>query len=393
MIFPRKIEKELKKQLDSEEIIILTGMRRTGKTIVMNGLFDTLQSKNKIFFDLENPLNRKIFEEENYDNIWKNLEKFGISNKEKAYIFLDEIQLMSKVPSAIKYLYDHYDVKFFLTGSSSYYLKNLFSESLAGRKIIFELFPLDFEEYLVFQSKPKEFFPDFQEKEKRKSEINFGIYEKYYDDYLEFGGFPKVVLEKDINQKKKLLNDVFTSYFKQDVKTLVDFKNINKLRDLIILLSARTGSKIEISKLSAELGVSRETIYSYLSFLENTYFIFLIKPFSRNADREVSGARKVYFCDTGILNILGKISSGAIFENTVFRSLRNYGKINYYQRRTGMEIDFILDEKIGFEVKNQGGGFDVKKMVKLGENIGLEESYVISKKYSRDNGIILAMDI
>lgn len=393
MIFPRKIEKELKKQLDYKEIIVLTGMRRTGKTIIMNSLFDGIISKNKVFFDLENPLNRKIFEEENYDNIWKNLEKFGISDKEKAYIFLDEIQLMPEAPSAVKYLYDHYNIKFFLTGSSSYYLKNLFSESLAGRKIIFELYSLNFEEYLIFQEKPAEFSDDFKEKEKRKSKIGFALYEKYYDDYLEFGGFPKVVLEKDIDQKKKLLNDVFTSYFEKDVKSLADFKNINKLRDLIILLSARIGSKVEISKLSADLAVSRETIYNYLSFLENTYFIFLIKPFSRNTDREVSGARKVYFCDTGILNILGQISSGAIFENAVFRSLRNYGKINYYQRRTGAEIDFILNKKIGFEAKNQASSFDVKNILKLGKSIGMEDNYVISKKYSKNSGVILAMDI
>lgn len=393
MIFPRKIDKELKKQIDSKEIVILTGMRRTGKTITMTGLFDALPAKNKLFLDLENPLNRKIFEETNYDNIWKNLANFGISDKEKSYIFLDEIQRMRQIPSAIKYLYDHYDVKFFLTGSSSYYLKNLFTESLAGRKIILELFPLDFEEYLVFQGEAKRFFADFKEKEKQKNEVAFGVYEKYYDDYLEYGGFPRVVLEKNIDQKKKLLNDVFSSYFEQDVKTLADFKNIEKLRDLIILLSARTGSKIEITKLSAELGVSRETIYGYLSFLENTYFIFLARPFSRNTDREISGARKVFFCDTGILNIMGKISSGAIFENAVFESLKNYGKINYYQRRSGAKIDFVLDEKIGFEVKNQGGGFDVKKMEKLGKNIGLEESYVISKKYSKDPGVILAMDV
>ncbi len=393
MIYPRKIEEELKKQVNSREIVILTGMRRTGKTIVMTSLFNAIPEKNKVFLDLENPLNRKIFEETNYDNIWKNLESFGISNKEKVYVFLDEIQLMPKIPSAIKYLYDHYDVKFFLTGSSSYYLKNLFSESLAGRKIIFELFPLDFEEFLIFQNKPKEFFTDFQKNEKNKSEINFDIYEKYYDDYLEFGGFPNVVLEKDVSQKKILLNDIFSSYFEHDVKTLADFRNINKLRDLIIILSTRTGSKIEISKLSAELSVSRETIYNYLSFLENTYFIFLIKPFSRSVDREVSGARKVYFCDTGILNILGKVSSGAIFENAIFNSLKKYGKINYYQRRTGSEIDFILNEKVGFEAKNQGNRFDIKKMIKLSKSIGLEKGYVISKKYSHDEGIILALDI
>lgn len=393
MIFPRKIDKELKKQLNSREIIVLTGMRRTGKTIVMTGLFNSIPAKNKIFLDLENPLNRKIFEETNYDNIWKNLANFGISSEEKSYIFLDEIQHARQIPSAIKYLYDHYDVKFFLTGSSSYYLKNLFSESLAGRKIIYELFPLDFEEYLVFQEKPKEFLTDFKAKEKQKSEISFGVYEKYYDDYLEYGGFPKVVLEKDISQKKKLLNDIFASYFEQDVKTLADFKNVDKLRDLIILLSARTGAKIEITKLSAELAVSRETVYNYLFFLENTYFIFLIKPFSRNTDREISGARKVYFCDTGILNIMGKISSGAIFENAIFKSLKKYGKINYYQRRSGTEIDFILNEKIGFEVKNQGRSFDAKKLDKLSKSIKMEEGYVISKKYSKDKNIILAIDI
>lgn len=393
MIFPRKIEKELKKSLDSKEIVILTGMRRTGKTTLMTSLIDSIPCKNKIFLDLENPLNRKIFEEVNYDNILKNLEKFGITVREKAYIFLDEIQLMSEIPSAIKYLYDHYDIKFFLTGSSSYYLKNLFTESLAGRKFIFELYPLDFEEYLVFKGKKKDFFTDFKKKEEKKSEIIFELYDKYYDDYLEFGGFPGVVLKSDIAQKQKALNDIFTSYFEQDVKTLADFKNINKLRDLIILLSARVGAKIEISKISSELGVSRETVYNYLSFLENTYFIFLVKPFSRNVDREVSGARKAYFCDTGILNLLKNSSRGAILENSTFRALKNYGKINYYQKRTGAEIDFVVDENIGFELKSHGGGFDAVRLAKISQKIGLKESYVISKKYSKDRGVILAIDI
>ncbi len=393
MIFSRKIEKELRKQLDSREIIILTGMRRTGKTTLMTGIFEAISGKNKIFLDLTNPLNRKVFEEINYDNIWRNLERLGLSNRSKAYVFLDEIQLMKEIPSAIKYLYDHYEIKFFLTGSSSYYLKNLFSESLSGRKFIFELYPLDFEEYLLFQGKEKRFFPDFKEKDEKKNQIEFGIYEKYYDDYLEFGGFPRVVLEKDFGQKQKVLNDVFTSYFEKDVKMLADFREINKLRDLIILLAARTGSKIEISKISSELGVSRGTIYGYLSFLENTYFIFLVKPFSKNTDREVSGARKIYFCDTGILNILGKVSEGAILENAVMGALKSCGKINYYQRRTGGEIDFVIDERIGFEIKNQASIFDIRKLSKLSKKARLEESYVVSKKYAKEKGVILAMDV
>lgn len=393
MIFPRKIEKEIEKYIKSREIIILTGMRRTGKTVLIKSLFDKISSENKIFLDLENPLNRKLFEETNYDNIWKNLEKFGLSRGVKAYVFLDEIQLMPQIPSVIKYLYDHYDIKFFLTGSSSYYLKNLFSESLAGRKFIFKLFSLDFQEYLVFQDKPKEFFVDFEDKGKNKSEINFEIYSKYYDDYLEYGGFPEVALSKNIQEKEKLLGDIFSSYFQQDVKTLTDFKNINKLRDLIILLAPRVGAKIQITKIASELAISRETVYNYLYFLENTYFISLVGPFSKSPDREVSGAQKVYFCDNGILNMLGGASSGAVLENAVFSCLKKYGKVNYYQRRSGAEIDFVLDEKFGFEVKNYANEFDYNKLAKLSKKIKLDRAYIIAKKYSPEKEIILAMDV
>jgi len=113
---------------------------------------------------LENPLHRKLFEEENYDNIWNNLANFGISREDKSYIFLDEIQNLPQVNSAIKYLYDHWPVKFFLTGSSSFYLKNLFSESLAGRKLVFELFPLTFREFLGFKEINKDFPTTFLQK-------------------------------------------------------------------------------------------------------------------------------------------------------------------------------------------------------------------------------------
>lgn len=393
MIYPRKLEKELNNQLNSKEVVVLTGMRRTGKTTLVKKIFESIESSNKIYLDLENPLNRSIFEEENYENIWKNLNTLGIYADQKAYIFLDEIQLAKNIPSAIKYFFDHYNVKFFLTGSSSYYLKNLFSESLAGRKFIFELSSLDFEEYLWFLGKGKKFEKDLLLKAENKNKIQFELYKKDYDEYLQFGGFPEVVLEKDLDQKQKKLNDIFTSYFEQDVRTLADFKNKEKLRDLIILLAARCGSKIEISKLSRELQVARETIYSYLSFLENTYFIFFLSPYSKNPDREVSGAKKVYFCDTGLLNLLGGASAGAVFENAVFNNLRTYGQLNYYQKRTGAEIDFVADKRVALEVKNRGDQSDLMKVRKISTKIGLQESYIISKEFSGDGRIILATDL
>ncbi|MFA6106057.1 MAG: ATP-binding protein [Patescibacteria group bacterium] len=393
MYFPRKIEKELKKELDSKKIIVLTGMRRTGKTSLMKHIFDSVKSSNKVYLDLENPLNQKIFEEENYDNILKNLSPLGIVQNQKSYIFLDEVQNMKNIPSAVKYLSDHYDAKFFLTGSSSYYLKNLFSESMSGRKFIFEIFPLDFEEYLSFRGKNKEFPADFFAKEKAKNKIYHELYKKDYDEYLEFGGFPSVVLEENRERKRMELNEIFTSYFELDVKTLADFRNIGKFRDLIILLSARCGSKLDISKLSRELQSARETVYNYLAFLEHTYFITLIGPFSKNSDREISGAKKIYFCDTGMANLLGGADSGAIFENSAFNNLKKTGAIRYYQKRTGAEIDFIVNKTTAIEIKNRASRFDFEKTKKLADRIGIREVYVASKEYSEDKGIILAMDL
>lgn len=136
MIYTRKLYNKLAKFVSTPDIIVLTGMRRVGKTTLCRTIFDEIQSDNKVFLDLENPIVQKTFEEKNYDNILGNLKEFGIRGKEKAYVFLDEIQAMPEIPKVVKYLYDHYNLKFFLTVSSGYYLKNLFSESLAGRKFV-----------------------------------------------------------------------------------------------------------------------------------------------------------------------------------------------------------------------------------------------------------------
>ena len=148
MIIERDIYARIKPLVGSTEAIVITGMRRVGKTTLLRYIMEKIESKNKIYIDLENPANRKYFEEDNYDKIADSLRFLGMSFKARGYIFLDEIQLVKNIPSVVKYLHDHYNIKFFLSGSSSFYLKNLFSESLAGRKYIFELFPLTFGEFL-----------------------------------------------------------------------------------------------------------------------------------------------------------------------------------------------------------------------------------------------------
>jgi predicted AAA+ superfamily ATPase len=118
----------------------------------------------------------------------------GLDILKPAILALDEIQLVENLPRVIKYLYDNYDIKFIVTGSSSYYMKNQFSESLAGRKRIFEMYPLSFKEFLNFKD---EGIPNFEKYAWQF--FNKTWYNKFkdlYAEYISFGGFPEVVLEE-----------------------------------------------------------------------------------------------------------------------------------------------------------------------------------------------------
>ena len=148
----RKLLDVLIKHTDAREAIVVTGFRRVGKTVLLRHIYEQVATKNKIFLDMESPVNQRAFTSDNYENIKAYLGRLGIDFDKRAYVFLDEIQGVRNLPSVVKYLYDHNEIKFYLTGSSSFYLKNWFSESMAGRKFLFELFPLDFEEFLWFKS-------------------------------------------------------------------------------------------------------------------------------------------------------------------------------------------------------------------------------------------------
>ena len=394
MIFPRRILADLKKQIETNEIVVLTGMRRAGKTTLLRMIFDKISGGNKVFLDIENPLEQQIFEETDYNNIWANLASYGISAKSKSYIFIDEIQAKPDVVRAVKYLHDHYKVKFFLTGSSSFYLKNLFPESLSGRKAVFVLYPLDFEEFLIFKGKRRAPAGGFKEKLKSKNKVSFEQNRKLYDEYLEYGGFPQVVLTDDNTRKKQQLNDILKSYFEKEVLSLAEFRQIKAFRDLMMLIMRRAGSQIDISKLASEVGVSRPTVYSYIYFLEATYFIDLISPFSRSVDREVSGTKKLYVCDNGILNQFGRVSEGAMFENAVYHDIRKYGEVKYYRKRSGAEIDFVLpDISTAVEIKRTGRESDYKKLTVTAKSLKLKENYIVTKNFDSGQFSIPAQDI
>ena len=151
MFLPRSIYPSLKNHLDRRQITVLTGMRRTGKTTLCKQLMADSVTAQKLYIDLERIDNRTLWSEKNYETIIQALTQQGLRFGEPVLLVLDEIQLVPNLPSVLKYLYDTYPIKFIVTGSSAYYMKNQFTESLAGRKKVFDVYPLSFGELLGFK--------------------------------------------------------------------------------------------------------------------------------------------------------------------------------------------------------------------------------------------------
>jgi predicted AAA+ superfamily ATPase len=194
-----------------------------------------------------------------------------------------------------------------------------------------------------------------------------------YGEYLEFGGFPEVVLTPDRETKRQVLKNIFASFFEKDIKVFTELRNVRELRDLILLLA---------TKLASELELNRVKIYNYLELLEGIFFLRTVPKYSKSIDRTVAGGKKVYFSDTGILNLVAKVTDGQLLETAVANQLANYGELSFYNKRNKSEIDFILKKEIAFEVKQKVSEVDFKKLQNLCSEIGIERKHLISNTLS-----------
>lgn len=373
----RSIYSALIGHLHKKPITVLTGMRRTGKTTLLKQLMKDSGIIQQFYFDLERIDNRLLFSEDNYESVVYALTQRGADFSKKVLIGIDEIQLVPNLPSVLKYLYDTYDIKFIVTGSSAYYMKNMFSESLAGRKKIFEIYPLNFAELLLFNG------VSISEIALEKSGVfvrsEYERLKSYYETYINFGGFPEVVLSPETDDKKDLIQDIISSYINFDIALLSDIRNPANLYKLIKLLSVRIGTKLDISKLTSVAGISRPTVENYIDLLEQSYLIRTIPVLSKSPDREITKARKIYFLDNGIASVSANAGSGALFENAIFNQLQAKGPVSYYQLKTGKEIDFILNQERCFEVKETVTEADLKNVKNLAQNLNISNCSVIGR--------------
>jgi len=377
---PRLVEKDLQKELGNHKVLILLGTRRCGKTSVLKRLIKYLVDKKTsttqiFYYDLEN---FKDLEEVNsFDPTHLSffLSQKGANQKEKIYLFIDEIQYLDSLSSFLKLAYDHSPlVQIITSGSSSLEIKSKMKDSLVGRKRIYFLPTLTFLEFLLFKEE-KGLYNNLLSTTNPWQELPFlkiksviFALEKLFEEFIIFGGYPEVVLKLSLEEKIRELSDIYSSYVDKDIKGFLRLANLDKFNRLTKVLAVNIGNLLNLSDLSLDISLSKPTLENYLFLLENTFIINRIPPFFRNKRKELVATPKIYFSDSGLrnsgINIFEPLAlrpdKGALFENAIFSQLTKkltlLEKINYWRTQAGAEVDFVLEkglETLPIEVKYQ----------------------------------------
>lgn len=378
----RKIYKEIIRYIKDGEVIVIHGARQVGKTSLMLYILANLKTKNTLYIDLEDigflDLCNKGVEE-----VISYLKAKNINFSKRFYLFIDEIQYLSNPSSFLKLFHDKYKskIKLIVSGSSSFEIKTKFKDSLVGRTVNFELFPLSFDEFLKFKGfsyKNQKHIPN-----QIISELT-----SLFTDFCLTGGYPGIALEPVISKKERKLKQIISTYIKSDIRDLGKIRDLQKFNNLIEILASQTGTLLNIHELSQTVGIAMQTLDDYLFVLENTYIIKRLKPFHKNIRSELTKMPKIYFEDTGICSILShnnfqKKISGELFENSVFSELRKaFGcdPLFYWRTNKGQEVDFINDGKklIPIEVKLTFTGKDMTSMKYFCEQYKIKKAFVVT---------------
>ncbi|MEK7526680.1 MAG: ATP-binding protein [Patescibacteria group bacterium] len=374
-VLQRDIFSKIESFLGTNNILVLHGARQVGKTHIMYYIEDYLQKKGETthYIDLEDSRYVEILDG-GVESFLDYLKGEGLGNK-KLTVLIDEIQYLENPSSFLKLIADHNsEIQLIVSGSSSFNIKSKFSDSLVGRTVNFEVYPLSFTEFLRFKE--------------TKTSMTDRL-TNLYKEYIAYGGYPKIVLDDDISHKETYLQQIIDTYIKKDISDLANIKNTKKFNDLLKILASSSGQLINIQELSSICGIASQTITNYLEILEETYILRLVSPFSTSAKVEVAKTPKVFFYDTGILQMLWlkklqKEPVGNVLETSIFSELvKKFGveNINYWRNKNLNEVDFILKTKEGIlpiEVKYNFTQFKKAKINSFLEKYKVKDFYVVA---------------
>ena len=352
------------KQLESyinnnKSIIIITGLRRVGKTslirLIIKGLIQKGTNPFYIFYvSLDDYLlsSKSIIEIiDDYRKIHK------ISIDKKVFLFLDEIAYKENFQLQLKNIYDKHNAKVFASSSNSSILRDR-KAYLTGREMAVEILPLDFTEYLLFKGI----------KIKKRDE---NLLERYFEEFLETGGMPEYVMHYSREYLQALIDDIIY----KDIIAFHSIKNKKIITDFFILLMERAGKQVSINKVANILGISPDTSKRYLKMFEDTYLIHPINRYGKTNER-ILFPKKIYAADLGIKNfITGFRDKGSIFENYLFLKIKKEEPEYIY--KNGIEIDFYLKKK-GILIESKYGSELNKKQKQLFDSFKAKNKMVLT---------------
>jgi len=343
MYVKRDLEKTLRKYLKNKEILAVVGPRQSGKTTLLKQIYKGLN--NAIFLDFEDRELLRLFEED--------IKSFvDLYVKKYKYVFIDEFQYAKEGGKNLKYIYDNYKTKVIISGSSVIGLSAHSLKYLVGRVFVFNLYPFSFEEFLRYKN-PELY--NIYSKEKPSEPVTDKIKTIFYE-FCIYGGYPKVVLTSDTEEKKIVLRNIYNMYFLKEIKEVLGLASDYKLAVLIKALALQVGNIINYNELSSLTGFKHNDLLSHLNILEKTFICKLARPFYTNKRTELVKSPKIFFLDNGFRNTIIKDfrkpndrqDKGALFENFAASELAKLDlEIKYWRTKSKAEVDFIVEKPDG----------------------------------------------
>ena len=365
-------------------IVLLTGARQTGKTTLLRSVYPELAYYNLDAVEFRDQLSR--------------ISSFSWA-RDVGDAVIDEIQKEPALMNKLKYAFDEGDLNFtVLSGSAQILLLKNTKETLAGRILLLELFPLMLSELihgreaeipvplfarLIDASSPSDIL------KKLPTTILGENWDKAIsaEDYiLKYGGMPALLHLADHNKKSAWLKDYSTAYLERDLTELARLNDLMPFRTFQQLAALRSANLLSYSELARDAGIGTETARRYIEYLRLSYQTILLYPYHKNLTSRLVKTPKIYWLDNGLLRQLAgygfDLMNGQIYENYIaaemvkyIKTVKSGARLSFYRTRSGMEIDFCIETEkglIAIEAKNRNSisKKDYSSLNKLKESAG-----------------------